>query len=52
MLLQEACSASSGSPYANLQQEDSDQGEDVIRDHIEDPQTTEDDLFLLLLVRH
>jgi hypothetical protein len=52
MLLQEPCLVISGRPYPNLQQEGTDQGEDVIQDHTEDPQTTEDDPFLLLLVRH
>lgn len=52
MLLQEACLVISGSPYPNLPQESTDQGEDVIQDHTEDPQTTEDDPFLLFSVRH
>jgi hypothetical protein len=52
MLLQEACLASSGSLYPNLQQDGTDQGEDVIQDHTEDPQTIGDDLFLLLLFGH
>lgn len=49
MLLQEACLVSRGSPYLNLQQEGTRQGEDVIQDHTDDPQTTEDDPFLLVI---